>query len=444
MSDCHRVAGLGSLVGSGGRIAVIDVETTGLYNTDRIVEIAVVTVDSSGEILDEFDTLVNPLRDVGPTWKHGIDAAMLRDAPTFADIAQHVACRIDGAVIAGHNTHFDMRMVGNELVAAGIDIDWGIGLDTLSATRCKLELACRQYRIPLDHAHRAVADARATAALMFTVGASFKLECRPAAAQPLLVTSARLYPREGLTAVRMPTPYLAELTVGMRSSADTAPYIELLDVALSDLSLTHDERRELGALASYLGLDDAAVTRAHREFVNGLIDAAVEDSIVTDQELDQLHRAAALLDVDTRLVARRTDHLRTAASTYDLTPGVSICFTGQARGDDGGLVDRETQIQIAKTHGLTVVDSVTKSGTDLLVAADGDSRSGKAKKARQYGIPVVAFTEFYHALGAGRPLAVAVSTPKSADIALVCVECGGSWIARRRSATPLCADCQSH
>jgi DNA polymerase-3 subunit epsilon len=56
-----------------------------------------------------------------------------------------------------------------------------------------------------------------------------------------------------------------------------------------------------------LGLDDRAVARAHRESINGLIDAALEDQIVTDSELEQLFRIAALLDVDAELVSRRTD-----------------------------------------------------------------------------------------------------------------------------------------
>ena len=42
----------------------------------------------------------------------------------------------------------------------------------------------------------------------------------------------------------------------------------------------------------------------------------------------------------------------------------------------------------AEAAGLTVGEAVSKK-TRLLVAADPDSMSGKAKKARQYGIPVV-------------------------------------------------------
>ena len=57
------------------RYAVIDVETTGLHNQDRIVEIAIVTLDQDLTVVDEFDTLVDPGRDVGPTGIHGITAS---------------------------------------------------------------------------------------------------------------------------------------------------------------------------------------------------------------------------------------------------------------------------------------------------------------------------------------------------------------------------------
>ena len=66
-------------------ISVIDCETTGLGHSDRIIEIAVVTLEASTlKTVDEFDTLVNPQRDVGKTDLHGITASMVAGAPTNA------------------------------------------------------------------------------------------------------------------------------------------------------------------------------------------------------------------------------------------------------------------------------------------------------------------------------------------------------------------------
>ncbi|WP_417851426.1 exonuclease domain-containing protein [Thalassoglobus sp.] len=61
----------------GAEDAVIDVETTGVGNKDRIVEVAVVVLNENLKIIDEYDTLVDPLRDVGPVDIHGFSPSML-------------------------------------------------------------------------------------------------------------------------------------------------------------------------------------------------------------------------------------------------------------------------------------------------------------------------------------------------------------------------------
>lgn len=47
----------------GDRFVVVEVETTGLYGNDRMVEVADVTVSGEGAIVDAWDTLANPERD---------------------------------------------------------------------------------------------------------------------------------------------------------------------------------------------------------------------------------------------------------------------------------------------------------------------------------------------------------------------------------------------
>ena len=65
---------------------VIDTETTGLFKKDRIVEIACV-VFKGGKMLEEWSTLINPNRDLGPTHIHKITPSMVSIAPTFEEIS---------------------------------------------------------------------------------------------------------------------------------------------------------------------------------------------------------------------------------------------------------------------------------------------------------------------------------------------------------------------
>ncbi|MFI8773990.1 exonuclease domain-containing protein [Gordonia sp. NPDC062954] len=437
--DLSEASTLAGLIGTGSTVAVIDVETTGLRHSDRIVEIAIVTVDHRGVICDEFETLVNPQRDAGPVWIHGLTASMLVDAPSFADIAGAVATRLDGAVVVGHNISFDTRMVGYELTRAGIDIDWGSGLDTLSVTRRKLAAACAAHSITLDNAHRAIADARATAELLLRVADQFPAAGTPARTGVREAAPTRLQVRDKAAAVYQPSPYLVELARDIRPAADVASYVVLLDRALADLKLTDDERTELRELAGELGLTDRDIERAHREFLTSLVDTALDDGVVTDDELDSLVRVAALLDLDTHLVISRTNSYRIATESLQLDADLTVCFTGDgASRADGTEVTREELHAIAARHGLRPVDSVTAKGCQLLVAVDAATLSGKAKSAHKFRIPIATVDDFLAATSAGRPLPVGVLDHHG--VACVCERCGDSWTASRRGR--VCRECR--
>lgn len=72
-----------------------------------------------------------------------------------------------------------------------------------------------------------------------------------------------------------------------------------------------------------------------------------------------------------------------------------MCFTGDAGFDaEGQPLTRDRLRERAAAAGLVPVGSVTKKRCDLLVAADPASRSGKAKKARRWQIPVISVDEF--------------------------------------------------
>jgi DNA polymerase III subunit epsilon len=216
----------------------------------------------------------------------------------------------------------------------------------------------------------------------------------------------------------------------------------LLDRAVSDLQLTTDERIELAALAHELGLDDRQRERAHREFLNGLIDAALEDSVISDTELDQLCRVAALLDLDAKIVNRPTNPYRITESTITLEAGLKVCFTGAALDELGSPIDRDTVIHPeAHAYGLFTHNSLTKS-CGLLIAADTASESTKVDTARRFGVPVASFADYRHSLITGKP--VRVTNIGNPGIAQVCGTCGDSWMAARRSSTPLCSPCRGN
>ena len=165
--------------GSGGSLldvsfAVVDVETTGTSPVagDRITEIAIAQV-RGGEVVDVYAQLVNPQRPIPPyiTQLTQISWAMVRDQPTFREIAPAVVDRLAGHVFTAHNAAFDWRFVGEEL-------DRGIGHRLAGPKLCTVRLArvllpalprksldhvTRYFGIEIAARHRAEGDAVATA-----------------------------------------------------------------------------------------------------------------------------------------------------------------------------------------------------------------------------------------------------------------------------------------
>jgi DNA polymerase-3 subunit epsilon len=106
------------------RLVVADVETTGLSDDDRIVEIALVEMLGTSETGRVFHSFVNPGIPIPPavTSIHGITDAAVRRSPRFAAIAREIADFVGGAWFVAHNAEFDVGFINRELEAAGVSV----------------------------------------------------------------------------------------------------------------------------------------------------------------------------------------------------------------------------------------------------------------------------------------------------------------------------------
>ncbi|MEE4541405.1 DEDDh family exonuclease [Streptomyces sp. V4-01] len=151
--------------------AVVDVETTGLGRDDRIVSAAVYRLDARGRVEDHWYSPVNPQRDPGPVWIHGLTGAMLADAPLFAEIAPTLAERLAGRVLVAHNAVFDWSMLAREYARARSTAPVEHRLCTivlakelrLPLANHKLETLAAHYGVVQRRAHHALDDARVLA-----------------------------------------------------------------------------------------------------------------------------------------------------------------------------------------------------------------------------------------------------------------------------------------
>ncbi|MFC0863643.1 exonuclease domain-containing protein [Sphaerimonospora cavernae] len=387
--------------------AVIDVETTGLAprRNDRVIEIGVVHLTPTGEVTGEWATLLNPERDLGPQHIHGIRAADVRHAPTFKDIAGTLAELLHERVVVAHNLPFDLGFVSQEFSRLGADVPLrrDLGICTMAEAARYLPEApralaacCAMADIPLNGHHDALIDARAAAALLrHYLGLAAPavpwrdlLHLATQTSWPHLPPSDTPAVRRGAAADRN-GHFLARIVdrlprVPHPAAADS--YLALLDQVLLDHHISAAEADALVQLATDLGLGRADLERLHRGYLAALAEAALADGVVTEAERRELELVAALLDlppaaVETAL-SRTAGETTPAISRFQLTPGDLIVFTGEM---DGG---REAWEARARRAGYAPHPSVTKK-VRLLVAADPDTLSGKARKARAYGLPIV-------------------------------------------------------
>ena len=153
------------------RWAVVDVETTGVraFSGDRIMEIAVVDLDGTVR----FHSLVNPGIPIpqfvaGLT---GIDAGLVRRAPSFDDIADDLLAALEGCVFVAHNARFDWAFVSTEIERARGLLLQGPRVCTVRLARKllpdlprrNLDTVSYHFGIEIEGRHRAAPDAVAAA-----------------------------------------------------------------------------------------------------------------------------------------------------------------------------------------------------------------------------------------------------------------------------------------
>ena len=108
-------------------LVVFDLETTGLdLVRDRIIQISYIKVMPDGEEIRE-NLLINPGKDIPQevTELTGISNDDVANAPSFKDVAGQLSEKMAGCDFAGYNSnHFDIPMLAEEFLRAGIDFDF--------------------------------------------------------------------------------------------------------------------------------------------------------------------------------------------------------------------------------------------------------------------------------------------------------------------------------
>lgn len=428
-------------------IAVIDFETTGYsaFQHDRVVEIGVVLMSPEGEILGERCSLINPNRDVGPTFVHGITATHLIHAPTFSDAIGHFNDLLAQAgTFAAHNCSFDMQFLEAEFRRMGVPVPSVPVVCTMQMSGGgNLDECCKRFGVEFEGTrHSALGDARAAALILAAIlraqpGLASELRARAPCGWPQVPPgpTGLLTRREAAMQLEKGPQYLDALAgkVEQFSGGPVDPtgvleYADALSKALRDRFIHEAEGASLIELAVRWRLSLDALRAIHEHGFRKLVAAASQDHVIGNSERSDLMEVARLLGIDLSdarfslpeskpAASARTEANRQSLSSTKLPPGRGahpvtmgtlidseysgsvVCFTGTSQCSIGGQqITKDLARELAEQRGITVMESFTKKVTYLIVA-DPNSQSGKARKAREYGVPVIHERAFWSAIG---------------------------------------------
>src|SRR5207245_2198126 len=138
-----------------------------------IIEISICITDGD-KVTEQYETLVNPNQHI-PKYIQaftGITNEMVKDAPSFEEVAETVFTYLQGNIFVAHNVNFDYSFIKNHLEHCGY---------TFQAKKlCTVRLArqifpgfpsyslgnlCHSLNIDLQNRHRAGGDSAATVVL---------------------------------------------------------------------------------------------------------------------------------------------------------------------------------------------------------------------------------------------------------------------------------------
>ncbi|MEY4532742.1 MAG: hypothetical protein RI926_511 [Actinomycetota bacterium] len=406
---------------SSSGFAVIDFETTGFSPNkgDKVVEIGLVLLDQHGEPESTFSTLINPGRDVGATRIHGITATDVMNAPSFAEVAPGLIHLLNGRVIVAHNASFDTNFLIAEFSASGIHLDKNslpvictmrLATEMLPGVGRSLSACCEAYDITIDNAHCALDDAIATAKLLrsyFDQEPNFSLwdeVIEQSSTYQWPSTSAHNSPtKQRGNVLQNEEPVLAKYITKLPDAAESPRdrgLLRLFDDIFSDGLMTPEEAGLIDAYVEEVGMDEKKLTALKDQYFLDLVNIAWSDGELNSAEIAGIHYVGKLMGKSLPEIKSKIEFQNDKKSDeapnfakfrIHLEEGDHIVLTGDMP------LPRSHYEQLASDNGLICWPSVTKK-VKVVIAQDSNTLSGKAKRARLIGIPVVGLEDFLIAI----------------------------------------------
>ena len=365
--------------------AILDIETTGFSpkHGEKILEIAIITVDYNGNEIDRYETLINPHREVSATHIHGITAGMVKNAPSIDMIIGDIGYHLQNKTIVGHNIAFDLSFINHELERYFKIHDRICGICTLKLSKIvepdlsirKLDTLCSYYNIENKTSHSAVSDCNATSEL-FTILKNKFIDNKGEDQFNNFLNPLRLdvdfkcsnisYKRANAIETyknesNQFNNFLNRLSSSPSDEVPIQEYLNLLDDILADRLITQNELKTLSDLSIEYKISQSQATEIHQEYVTKLVRIYLIDNILTQCEINDLNKVCEILSIPNEILDNIIKHEKVSIHKQAITTnklnyeGKSVCFTGQLGSKlNGYLIDRAKAQQLAMERGMII------------------------------------------------------------------------------------------
>lgn len=348
----HRSQTMPARVVENVPISYIGFVETGGGEYSKLAEISLLRLENGREL--RFSSHVNPLRDLADARETGLTAKDLTLAPSSSELESLVSLFLHGSVLVGEKVGRFLHLMGRSPVGEAT-----LGIDIVEHAGIRREL------VGMTASERAQLARESFAQIS---SQKFVFSEFDSAGEPLRLGSYFLSrDLESVTSSKVLVDYLGW------DSAQAETWLA------ADLANTFQENKESKVSSSKtLAVRDALWAAAQR------------DGSVTDDELELVRGYCAFWGI-----AVPTREAPVESSIFKLSPGMKICLTGEPSKASGDSELRKSYLrELINEHGLEEVSSVTISRCDLVVAFSSSSMSGKAKRARELGKPLMSAKEF--------------------------------------------------
>lgn len=323
-------------------VSILHVGREGDRYRPRPIEIAVVTDDG-----DEATTVVNPTSDLySAQTEYGLTTRDVALAPVLAEAWAALAPLLAGRVPTGAGIDYALSLIDSELKRNGVVTRMPLGAE-LPATLLS------------DPDHRALAARTALERARALRAIALRFE----ADDPDALVGASGSPFSQHVAGR---GYLLQRSTGPHGQGGPAAF----------------------TVGGSLSADDDAAQVLADHLV------AAWDRVVDRDELVVERLRGVEQHYGVRVLPEGFELQESLSIDTLLVTGTRVCFTGEVVSPRHGFYGREEMERVARTRGLAISDNMTKTRTDVLVVAQRGTQSGKAKKAAQWGKPVLEAEEF--------------------------------------------------